>query len=139
MTIEADLTAEMKDLMRAKDTQNLTFNKALRAVILEKKKSPNFEGEMTDSIVIELITAYQKKLTKALDQFGDKGEEYSSELKAEIAYCQKFLPSKLTEAEIKNAIAEARAKGIDNDNMVMREIMSNYKGRVDGKAVKALL
>ena len=139
MTIEADLTSEMKDLMRAKDTVNLTFNKALRAIILEKKKSSGFEGEMTEAMVIELITAYQKKLSKALNQFGDKGEAYGADLKAEIAFCQKYLPSKLTEDEIKSAIAEVRASGVDNDNMVMREVMSANKGRVDGKQVKALL
>ena len=139
MSIEADLTADMKDFMRAKDTVQLTFNKALRAIILEKKKSPGFQGEITDAMAIELITAYQKKLSKALDQFGDKGEKYSADLKAEITYCQKFLPSKLSADEIKAAIAEVRASGVDNDNMVMREVMSAYKGRVDGKQVKELL
>lgn len=139
MTIESDLTAEMKTLMRAKDSVKLTFNKALRALILEKKKSPGFEGEITDEIAIEIITGYQKKLTKALDQFGDKGDDYRSELEAEIDYCQSYLPAKLSAAEIGAAIAEVRASGVDNDNMVMREIMSRYKGRVDGKQVKELL
>lgn len=140
MTIEEKLKAELKELMRNKNVTTRAYNDALRALILEKKKSPGFEGEITDEIAVDIITAYQKKLQKALDQFGEQSDaSYSEKLTGEIKYCAQFLPSKLTEDEIKAAIVAIKADGEDNTNGIMKRIMADYKGRVDGKQVRELI
>ena len=70
-------------------------------------------------------------------------EELAAKEEAEVAVLERYLPKGLSPEELSAAvdavIAELGAKGPSEAGRVMKEIMARHRGRVDGKAVQALV
>ena len=101
MALIDELSAALKEAMKAKDKPKLD---AIRQVQTEiaKKKSEKGE-EATDELVLGVISSYVKKMTKAVEEYkslGDRGIEMAEKIQFEIEFLSGWLPEQLSEEDV---------------------------------------
>lgn len=146
MSIEADLKSQQIAAMKAKDSATADVIKMIRTKVTERRTAKGFTGEVDDALYVEVIAAYKKSLEKARVEFekvGEKGAESVAELDKEIAFCMKFLPSLMSEDEIRAAVKEVLAgMGSVDSKMagrVVGMVMKQHKGQADAAMVKTVV
>ena len=145
MPIEQELKKLLVESMKAKDAKSANAVRMINTKIMERRTAKGFTGEVDDAMILDVIGAYRKSLVKAKEEFdnvGERGKEQSEELAWEIAFCERFLPKGMGEAEIRAAVAAAiAATGAKDAKMVGRvvgEVMKTNKGKVDAGEVKKI-
>jgi uncharacterized protein len=146
MAIHEELTAELKDAMRARDRARLDVIRQIETEVSKAKTEPGFTGEADDALYRSVIAAYSKKMDKARDEFaalGERGAEAVAKLTFEIDYLSRWLPKGLSEDEtrevVRIAIKELRASDAKQVGQVVGHIMKNGPRGVDGAMVKRLV
>jgi hypothetical protein len=146
MPIHEELTAELKDAMRARDRARLDVIRQIETEVSKAKTEPGFTGEADDALYRSVILAYSKKMDKARDEFaalGERGAEAVTKLSFEIDYLSRWLPQGLSEDEtrevVRIAIKELRASDAKQLGQVVGHIMKNGPRGVDGALVNRLV
>ena len=88
MAILDELNARYKQAMTAREQQAVDTIRMVRARLDTRQNKMDFDGELTDDIVQNEITAYVKQLKKALPEYekaGPSGAEMMDKLRFEIA------------------------------------------------------
>jgi uncharacterized protein YqeY len=132
------------DLKQAQLNQDNLKLDTLRLLLSEihnyeiKKRSTN--EEITGDEVIQIIQKEIKKRKEAREMFlaGNRADLADQALK-EIDILSKYVPLGLSREEILKIIADLKQKGYKDFNSLMKEIMKNFKGKVDGREVKELI
>src|SRR5689334_24689457 len=109
MSIETQLGELLKEAMRAKDTQTANCIRMIKTKHMERRTAAGFKGPLDDALWLDVISAYQKQLKKARDEYaglGDKGAGFLPQLDFEIEFCAKFLPKAAGEDEVRAVVKE---------------------------------
>lgn len=134
-----------KDNMQAmKDKE--TVKKAVLGMVIsgialgEKEKGEELSKE--DELVY--VQRELKQTKDALAQTPESRQDLIDENKKKIEILESYLPKQLSADEIKEIVEKIIAdKGLDttrkSQGPIMKEIMSQYKGQVDGKLVNQVL
>jgi uncharacterized protein YqeY len=140
--IDADLTAAMK----ARDRPTLDALRMLRAALTNRAvadgSTPN--TRLADEVVMAVLATEVKRRREAATAFRDGGREESA-LKedAEAAVYAAYLPAQLDDAELRAmvdaTIARLGATGPRDAGNVIREVLAEAAGRVDGGRVATLV
>jgi uncharacterized protein YqeY len=145
MSLEEDLRARLTAAIKAKDLRTANVIRMLNTRIMERRTAPGFTGKVDDALVLDVIGAYRKSMEKAKTEFaagGDKAREQIDQLQFEIDYCSQFLPTSLSEAELRAAVEKAVAELPSKDpkmaGRIVGAVKKQYGGRVDAEAVKKL-
>ena len=122
-----------KAKMQAFKDKNQDARSVLEAVIsrsmLQSVELKAQGKELSDSDVLNNIQKVVKELEEERVSFKAAGrEENVISLTNQIDYISKFLPSQLSESEIKEIIASLPDKSIQN---VMKHFKTNYQGKCD--------
>jgi uncharacterized protein len=92
-----------------------------------------------DTDVIEIVNRAVKRRREAADQMTQGGRaELAEKEDQEAKILADYLPSALSEDEVRALVGEAVAGGADNVGAVMSAIMPKIKGRFDGKEANRL-
>ena len=132
--LKEQLTAAMKDAMRAKDKARLgVFRMALAAI---KQIEVDERIEPDDERVLALLDKLIKQRKDSATQYRDANRADLAEVEeAEIAVLQEFLPEPLTDAEIETlideTIASTGAAGMQDMGKVMGILKPQLQGRAD--------
>lgn len=144
MSIEEELTRELKDAMRSKDRPRIDVIRNINAEVDRRVKEPAFDGEADDDLYREVIEAYEKKMRKALEEYegyGERGAAGADKLRFEVEYLQRWLPERASEEEVAAMVDEAIAElGVDDPKMAGRVtgwVMQRHDN-VDGALVNRL-
>lgn len=131
--------ADLKDAMRAQDdVRKMT----LRSLITSFKNAAiDKRGELSEADAIEILSREAKKRREAAEGFRSGGrDEDAQREEAELVIIQSYLPSQLSEAEVRAIAQEAiAALGTGDQGKVMGQVMPQIKGRFDGKQASALI
>jgi uncharacterized protein YqeY len=145
MSIEQQLSDQLKSAMRDKDQPTLDVVRMIKTKIMERRTAKGFSGTVDDALVLDVIGAYRKQLQKALEEFekaGEKGAEQAAQLRYEIGFCERFLPKGLDAAALRALVSERiQALGIADVKQVgklLGDIMKTHKGQVEANDVKRL-
>lgn len=145
MSLDSELTERMKAAMRARDGRTVDLIRMIRTRVKERETAAGFEGTIDDPLVLEVIAAYVKQMTKAIGEYeraGAAGQEAIEQLRFEIAYLEPFLPSRLDEAATRQLVAEAiAAEGIADPRQagrVVGVVMRTHRDVVDAQTVRRL-
>lgn len=145
MLLIQQLENRLHAAIKARDLRSADCFRMLKSKITEKRTSPGFEGELTDTVVREVAATYVKQLTRAMQEFekgGEAGREHIEKLRWEVAQLQDFLPKHLDEAATRAIVVEAiRQSGITNPaqaGRVVGVVMKSHKDDVDAALVKRL-
>lgn len=142
MSIQDQLTNDMKDAMRAKDSVRLSTIRQLRSAI--KNKEIDAKQSLADDAVIGVIATQIKQRREAAQMYRDNDRlELAEKEEAEQKILQVYLPAQLSEAELRTiisaAITEAGATSPRDMGKVMGPVMTKTRGCADGKLVNQLV
>lgn len=146
MNLKTRITEDMKNAMRAKDTERLGTIRLLTAAM--KQKEVDERVELDDTAVIAVIDKMVKQRKDSITAFeqGNRPDLAAKEA-AEMAVLQAYLPARLSAeevaAEVRAIVAELGAKGPGDMGKVMGAVKARLAGKADmgqvSAAVKAAL
>ena len=133
MAITDDLSAALKEAMKAKDKPKLDAIRQIQTEVAKKKAEKGEEA--TDELVLGVISSYVKKMTKAVEEYqslGDRGTEMAEKIQFEIDFLSGWLPEQLSEEEVVAIIDEVLAEMGDVDMSQMGKIIGAVMAKTDG-------
>lgn len=142
MSLKDQLNQDMKDAMKARQTERLGTIRQLRSAI--KNKEIDVRCELDDAGVINVISTLVKQRREAAQMYSDNGRpELAAKEEAELDVLQGYLPAQLGEEELRAIVAEAvrevGAASLKDLGKVMPLVMARTKGAADGKFVNQLV
>ncbi len=142
MSLKSRVVEDMKTAMRAKDSARLSTVRLLLAAM--KQKEVDERVELADADVLAILEKMIKQRRESIAQF-EKGarQDLADKEKAEIEVLSAYLPQKMGDAEVQQAVAaaisESGASGIKDMGKVMALLKPRLAGRADMGAVSGLV
>ena len=146
MSLKAQISEDMKSAMRAKETERLGTIRLLQAAM--KQKEVDERVELDDTAVIAIVDKLIKQRKDSVDAFTKAGrQDLADKESSEIDVLKAYLPARMSEAEITQAVqaivAELGAAGPGDMGKVMGAVKTQLAGKADmglvSAAVKAAL
>jgi uncharacterized protein len=142
MTLKAQISEDMKNAMRAKDTARLGTIRLLQAAI--KQREVDERIELDDAAVIAVIEKMLKQRRDSIAAYESANRMDLADVeKAESTVLQAYLPQQLTEDEIKaileQVVADTGAAGVKDMGKVMAAIKPLMAGKADMGKVSGLI
>jgi uncharacterized protein YqeY len=142
MTLKERITEDMKAAMRAKESARLSAIRLLLAAM--KQKEVDERIGLDDAAVIAIVEKLLKQRRESVVQYEAAGRnDLASGEKFEIEVLTAYLPQRMGEAEvaqaIQAAIAETGAASAKDMGKVMGLLKSRLAGRADMSQVSALV
>ncbi|MCB1433724.1 MAG: GatB/YqeY domain-containing protein [Alphaproteobacteria bacterium] len=152
MGLREDITAALKEAMKAGDKKKLGTVRLMQAAIKDKDIAGRTDGHDSvltpDSGLVELFAKMVKQRQDSIAAYEQGGRpELAQNERDEIAVIQSFMPKQMSDDEVKAAvagiIASVGATSVKDMGKVMAELKAKYAGQMDmgkaGAVVKALL
>lgn len=142
MSLKDQLTQDMKEAMKAKESDRLNTIRQLRGAI--KNKEIELQKDLDDDAILAVIGTQVKQRREAAQMYKDNERpELAAKEEAEMAVLQQYLPAQLGEDELKaivsEVIAEVGATSMKDMGKVMPKVMAKTKGAADGKVVNQIV
>ena len=138
MALKDRINEDLKAAMKAKDKERLSVLRMILSEIKYAQAAVNVHLDLPEPDVIKVVSTYQKRLTKSLDDYPE-GEK-RAQINAEIAIVDDYLPKKVGADEIKKAIDEVlQATSERAFGPLMKEVLARLGSGGDGKVVSQLL
>jgi uncharacterized protein YqeY len=133
MTLKQQLTDDMKAAMKSGDKHSLGVIRLINAAI--KQKEVDERVEMDDAAVIAVMDKMVKQRKDSVSQYEAAGrEDLAAVEREEIVVIERYLPSKMGDAEIVAAIQAAIAQTGASGPADMGKLMGVLKPMLAGKA-----
>lgn len=147
MSLRDQLQADVKSAMRAGDTLKRDTLRMLLASVQEQKGELvrlgklKLDEELAEDAVLSVLAKNVKTRVDSADQYEEAGrDDLAKQERAEITVIEGYLPTRLSEDEVREAVREViEGLGVTEKSgmgQVMKAVMAKYKGQVDGKAVQ---
>jgi uncharacterized protein YqeY len=132
----------MKSAMKSGQKEVLLYARSLHAAI--RKKEIDDRIDLDDAGVIKIISSLVKQRQDSIDQFRQGGrEDLVTKEETELKFLQTFMPTQLSEPEIRKlvewAVTESKAAGPKDMGQVMKLLMPKIQGVADGKLVNQIV
>lgn len=142
MSLKLQITEDMKNAMRAKETARLGAIRLLLAAM--KQREVDERIELTDADVVSIIEKMLKQRRDSITQYKAANRQDLVDVEEfEVTVLQGYMPQQLSEAEIASAIAEAiaatGAAGPQDMGKVMGVVKPKLAGRADMGKVSGLI
>jgi uncharacterized protein YqeY len=140
--LKEQITEDMKNAMRAKETGKLGTIRLLLAEI--KRKEVDERIELTDAHVTAIVEKMIKQRKDSITQFEAGGRADLADIeKAELVHLAGYMPAGLSDeevaAEVAAAVAASGAAGPQDMGKVMAIVKPKLAGRADMTVVSALV
>ncbi|MCX6117533.1 MAG: GatB/YqeY domain-containing protein [Proteobacteria bacterium] len=138
MGLKDTIQEDIKTAMKAKDAGRLSVLRMILSEIKYAQAQVNLQTELPEADVQKIVSGYQKKLTKSLDDYPD-GEKRTA-IVNEIKIVESYLPKKASESEITNAVDKILKSTADrNFGALMKLVMAELGEAGDARLVSQLL
>lgn len=142
MSLEVEVMSLMKDAMKNKDEALLRGLRAIKAEIIKAKTEPGANGSISEDAEMKLLQKLVKQRKDSLTIFQEQNRADLAQKEAEeIAVIEKFLPTQMSEDEVKAAVEaivkELGAAGPQDLGKVMGVASKQLAGKADGKLIAA--
>jgi uncharacterized protein len=143
MKLRDKISEDLMSAMKAKEAARLSTLRMMKAAV--RNKEIDARQELEDAQVIQVFLSMIKQRKDSIEQFTTGGRlDLVEKESAEIKVIEEYLPSAVTEEEIKTAvdavIAETGVTSIKEMGKVMKACMARFAGRpVDGGKVSELV
>lgn len=142
MNLKAQITEDMKNAMRAKETARLGTIRLLLAAM--KQREVDERIELTDADIISVIEKMLKQRRDSIAAYESaKRADLADVEKAEVTVLQTYLPQQLSEDEIKvildKVVADTGAAGMQDMGKVMAAIKPLVAGKADMGKISGLI
>lgn len=144
MSLQQQITTELKAAMKAKDTTALQALRAIKSAILLAKTSKGSEGELSAEEELKLLQKLVKQRKDSATIFTEQGrEDLATPELDQAAVIEKFLPEQRTAEEIAAVVTQTitalGATGMQDMGNVMSEVSKKLAGQADGKTIATIV
>ena len=142
MSLQEQISAALKDAMRARDEVKMTTLRLVLTAI--KKREKEARSLLEDQEVISVITSQIKQRRESIEQYRKAGREDLAQTEEnELQILQGYMPEQVSEEEISNTldeiIAEVGAVSMKDMGKVMKAAMAKLAGKAEGGAINAMV
>ena len=142
MNLLKRLRTDLKAAVKSRDATKVSVLRMLLADLHNRKIAAR--AELNEEQVVAALRTAVKQRQEAAEQFAAGGrEDRAAAERAEIEVIEAYLPSLLEGEELQEAvdsvIDKTGASSPADMGKVMGALMSEYQGRIDGKAANALV
>lgn len=144
MSLKAQIEADIKKAMLAKQKEELKALRAIKSMILLAETEKGSAGEVSADAEMKLLmkAVKQRKDSAAIYQEQSRSDLYAVEM-AEVAVIEKYLPKQLSEeeleAELKKIVVQVGAAGPQDMGKVMGLASKTFAGKADGKTISTIV
>ncbi len=143
MSIVDDVTAQVKEAMKAKDQPRLSALRSMRTAFLNEMKKDGADS-ISDEVAEGLMRKLEKQRKESIEAFEKGGRPEMAEVEqAELAVIQEFLPQLADEAQtrvwVEEAIAQTGASEKKDMGKVMGALMGAHKAELDGNIARQIV
>jgi uncharacterized protein YqeY len=138
----AKLQEQLKNSMKSKDEVRTSV---LRMLISDFKYAKiEKRGELDEAESTQVVKKAIKKRKESIEMYEKGGRpDLASKESAELKILQEFVPAEMDEASIREKVQEVILElgATDKKDMgrVMKEVLSRYKGQIDGKVAQKIV
>jgi len=142
MALMEKIQEDLKAAMKAGDRTRMDVLRMLKAQLRNAEIEKG--GALSPDEELQVLNSAVKKRRESMELYkkGGRQDLYEKEAR-EVEIIQAYLPRPLTEEELQEAVSsvirEVGASSPKDMGKVMKEIMSRYRGRVDGRKVQDLV
>ena len=142
MTIKEQINSDLKDAMRARDTEKLNALRLVTAAIKQIEVDERIEVDETRLLVI--LDKLAKQRNESISQFKAAGrDDLVQQEQFELDLLIQYLPEPLTDNEIaqliEKVLSDVEASKISDMGKVMAELKPLMQGRADMGKVSAMI
>jgi len=144
MSLEAKIMESLKTAMKSKDEVALRTLRAIKAAIIIEKTAEGASGEIDEATEIKMLQKMAKQRKDSLQIFEQqRREDLASKEREELAIIEQFLPTQMSEEEIKQALQQiintVGASSMADLGKVMGIASKELAGKADGKLIATLV
>lgn len=144
MGILANLTDEIKNAMRAKDSLKLEALRAIKSAVILEQTATAAGTELTEEQEIKLVQKLVKQRKDSAQIFRDQNRiDLAEPEEAQAEIIAVFLPTQLSEDEIRkivqDVITQTSAEGMKDMGKVMGMASKQMAGTADGKTISTIV
>ena len=144
MGILANLTDEIKNAMRAKDSLRLEALRAIKSAVILEQTSTAAGTQLTDEQEIKLVQKLVKQRKDSAQIFKDQNRpDLVEPEEAQASIIAEFLPTQLSVEDITkivgDVIAQTGAEGMKDMGRVMGMASKQMAGTADGKTISTIV
>ena len=133
MSLKEQITEDMKNAMRTKDTSRLGTIRLLLAAM--KQKEVDERIELDDAAVIAIVEKLIKQRKDSISQFQAANRDDLVAIEnAELVVLQAYMPAQMSEAEVAAVVAKVVAEVGASGPQDMGKVMGVVKPQLAGKA-----
>ena len=138
MSLKEQINKDLKEAMKAKDTQKRDalrlLNSAFKQIEVDERK------ELSDDDIIKIIQKQVKQRNDSIEQYKEAGrDDLVAKEQLEIDYYKAYLPAQLSDEELENAlkeiISQVGATSMKDIGKVMGAATKQLAGKADGKRI----
>lgn len=136
MSLNDQLTTDMKTAMKAKDKVALGTIRTLKAAIKNAAiEQGGADTVLDDNAVITVIRKQIKQRQDSITQYSDNGRPELAEVEQnEVNVLENYLPTPLSTEEVEALVAEAVAESGASSKADMGKVMGLMQQKTDGRA-----
>ncbi len=144
-TLIERMNADFKIALKSGDKTRLETLRSLRAALKDKEIALRGKGkELSDEEILTTITSAAKKRRESIDEYIKAGRaDRADEERRELDIIQEYLPAQFSseeiEAKVQSVIEQTGASSMKDMGKVMSAVMTELKGRADGKEVQDIV
>lgn len=136
------INQDLKTALKTGDKPKLNVLRLLKSQL--KYKEIELGEKLSEQDVIQTLNTAVKKRQESMDLYEKAGRTDLFEKESnEVAIIKEYLPEPLSSAELAEAISQIinklNASSTKDMGLVMKSVMDEYRGRVDGKEVQKLV
>ena len=144
MGVLDNLTEEIKNAMRSKNTVKLEALRAIKSAVLLVETSSGSSGNISDQEAIKLLQRLVKQRRDSAAIFKEQNRlDLAEPEEAQAEVIASFLPIQLTDQEVESAIATiielSGAEGMNDMGKVMGMASKQLAGKADGKRISNIV
>lgn len=144
MSITDTINTQIPEAMRAKDRVRLSALRNLKAAFVTEAIARKKTDTLTDDEALAVIKRLVKQRKDSAEQFRNGGRaELASAEETELKILETFLPTQMSEADLRKVAEATKAKlGVTDKGklgILIGAVMKETKGRADGSAVKKIV
>ncbi|UZH56092.1 GatB/YqeY domain-containing protein [Salinimicrobium tongyeongense] len=144
MSLQDKVMAEMKEAMRAKDSNKLEALRAVKSAILLARTNASGKDGLSEDEELKLLQRLVKQRKESAAIYKEQGRDDLAQPELDqAAVIEGFLPEQMSEeeieAEVDKIIAQTGASGMQDMGKVMGMASKELAGKADGKTISAIV
>lgn len=128
------------DLLEARKSRNTALVASVSTLLGEIQNKVGAQAADAEPLVVAVVKKYANNLDEAIKLSTGRGDPAQVEAaQAERRALEAYLPSQLTDSEIRLVVRGCKAKGIANKGGIMKELKTGFPNRYDGKLAAQII